>query len=75
MSHHIDGNDPAPRSYIPRGCDQQGRFPQAAEAATDVGVEDDYDGPDPVRAVIIDVATCCALLAIIYLIVWAAIYG
>lgn len=26
---------------IPNGCDQQGRYPQAAEAATDVGADDD----------------------------------
>ncbi len=29
------------RPYIPSGCDQQGRHPQAAEACTDVGVDDD----------------------------------
>lgn len=26
---------------IPKGCDQQGRHPEAAEAATEVGVNDD----------------------------------
>lgn len=30
------------RPYIPEGCDQQGRHqPQAAEACTDVGCDDD----------------------------------
>jgi hypothetical protein len=29
------------RPYIPEGCDQQGRHQQAAEACTDVGVDDD----------------------------------
>jgi hypothetical protein len=29
------------RPYIPSGCDQQGRHPQAAEACTDMGVSDD----------------------------------
>jgi hypothetical protein len=24
---------------IPRGCDQQGRYPQAAEAATEIGAD------------------------------------
>jgi hypothetical protein len=28
-------------SRIPKGCDQQGRYPEAAEAATEVGVDDD----------------------------------
>jgi hypothetical protein len=26
--------------HIPKGCDQQGRFPEAAEAATEVGQEE-----------------------------------
>jgi len=25
---------------VPKGCDQQGRFPEAAEAATEVGQDD-----------------------------------
>jgi hypothetical protein len=29
------------RPYIPTGCDQQGRHPQAAEACTEVGADDD----------------------------------
>jgi hypothetical protein len=29
------------RPYIPTGCDQQGRHHQAAEACTDIGVDDD----------------------------------
>ena len=28
-------------SRIPKGCDQQGRYPEAAEAATEVGSDDD----------------------------------
>jgi hypothetical protein len=28
-------------SRIPKGCDQQGRYPEAAEAATEIGVDDD----------------------------------
>lgn len=27
----------------PRGCDQQGRYPEAAEAATDIGADDFAD--------------------------------
>jgi len=26
---------------VPLGCDQQGRYPEAAEAATDIGQDDD----------------------------------
>jgi hypothetical protein len=26
---------------VPKGCDQQGRFPEAAEAATEVGQEEE----------------------------------
>lgn len=33
------------RPFIPRGCDQQGRFPEAAEAATEVGTEEDRGDP------------------------------
>jgi hypothetical protein len=28
-------------SKMPKGCDYQGRYPEAAEAATEVGVDDD----------------------------------
>lgn len=28
---------------LPRGCDYQGRWPQAAEAATEVGADDEDD--------------------------------
>jgi hypothetical protein len=28
-------------SRIPKGCDQQGRHPQAAECCTELGAEDD----------------------------------
>jgi hypothetical protein len=28
-------------SRIPKGCDQQGRYPEAAHSATEVGVDDD----------------------------------
>jgi hypothetical protein len=30
-------------SYIPTGCDQQGRYPEAAEAATELGADDFID--------------------------------
>ncbi len=34
-----DGTEPTVRR-LPKGCDQQGRFPEAAEAATEVGADD-----------------------------------
>jgi hypothetical protein len=41
-----DGTEPTVRR-VPRGCDQQGRFPEAAEAATDIGQEEpDFYGKD-----------------------------
>ena len=58
--------------YIPKGCDQQGRYPEAAEAATDVGADDAPD-PDIVRAVLIDIALSAVVIAVIALIVmWVA---
>ena len=35
-----DGTEPTVRK-VPLGCDQQGRYPEAAEAATDIGQDDD----------------------------------
>ena len=48
----------------PKGCDQQGRHPEAAEAATEVGVKDD-DGLETVGGV--------ALLAVVIVLTIAAI--
>ena len=30
-------------SRIPNGCDQQGRYPQAAEPCTELGADDDVE--------------------------------
>ena len=49
---------------IPKGCDQQGRHPEAAEAATEVGVKDD-DGLETVGQV--------ALLGIVIVLTVASI--
>ena len=56
---------------IPKGCDQQGRYPQAAEAATDIGVEE--PDIDPVRVVIEDTLLAMALLAVVGVMVLAAV--
>jgi hypothetical protein len=34
-----DGTEPTVRR-VPRGCDQQGRYPEAAEAATEIGQDE-----------------------------------
>ena len=34
-----DGTEPTVRR-LPKGCDQQGRYPDPAEAATELGVDD-----------------------------------
>ena len=57
------------RPYIPQGCDQQGRHPQAAEACTEVGADDDdlACATGLVRAVIWSVAIYSALV-LVYLV-------
>ena len=49
---------------IPRGCDQQGRHPQAAEACTELGADDE----DPLRA-----ARGVVWGVVAALMIWAAI--
>jgi hypothetical protein len=55
---------------IPRGCDQQGRHPEAAEAATEVGIPDEPEH-DMLRVVIDDAllatAAVCALCIVVLL--------
>jgi hypothetical protein len=52
---------------IPRGCDQQGRHPEAAEAATEVGLDEPEH--DMLKVVIDDAllatAAVCALCVIV----------
>jgi hypothetical protein len=52
------------RAYIPAGCDQQGRHPQAAEACTDMGVADDdlACASGIVRALLWSLAIYCAAI-------------
>ena len=58
--------------YIPKGCDQQGRYPEAAEAATDVGAEDAPE-PDVVRVVLTDIALSAVLIAVVAgVVLWVA---
>ncbi len=62
---------------IPRGCDQQGRHPQAAEAATEVGIPDEPE-QDMLRVVIDDALLTMVVLMLVALLagmVVGAIYG
>ena len=47
-----DGTEPTVRK-VPLGCDQQGRYPEAAEAATDIGQDDDLTPFDWAALIII----------------------
>jgi hypothetical protein len=73
MEHYYtDGTEPTilrqPR--IPLGCDQQGRHPQAAEAATEIGLEEpEHDmlkviATDVLRAVTAICALCIVVLLV-----------
>jgi hypothetical protein len=48
---------------IPKGCDYQGRWPQAAEAATELGAED-YDKPHVSGAIAWPVFLVIAICAV-----------
>jgi hypothetical protein len=41
-------------SNVPKGCDQQGRYPEAAEAATEIGQEPEFYGHKFWRSEVID---------------------
>ncbi len=43
---------------LPQGCDQQGRYPEAAEAATEVGQEPEFYGRDFIREELKAVLLC-----------------
>ena len=51
---------------IPQGCDQQGRYPEAAEAATEVGHE---DGPEALGTLVLMGAAVVAVVGLVAFIV------
>ena len=60
------------RPYIPRGCDQQGRIPEAAEAATEIGAQPE----EPKRwwdALVSDTALALMCVAVMALLAWGVI--
>jgi hypothetical protein len=66
MEHYFnDGTEPTilrqPR--IPLGCDQQGRHPQAAEASTEIGLEEPEH--DMFKVVLVDVLIAVAAMAVL----------
>lgn len=57
------------KPYLPKGCDHQGRHPEAAEAATDLGA-DDTPQHDMLRVVLGDLAIAAALVGAVLLVLW-----
>jgi hypothetical protein len=49
---------------VPKGCDQQGRYPEAAEAATEVGQEEEpnFYGKDYILKEIFDFAMAVVIV-------------
>lgn len=56
------------KPYIPKGCDQQGRHPEAAEASTEIGA-DDPPLHNIGRVILGDLAIAAALLAVVAVVV------
>ena len=57
-----DGTEPTVRK-VPLGCDQQGRYPEAAEAATDIGQDDDLTSFDWAALIIIGAVAAVTVVA------------
>jgi hypothetical protein len=57
-----DGTEPTVRR-VPLGCDQQGRYPEAAEAATDIGQDDDLTSFDWAALIIIGTVVAVTVVA------------
>lgn len=47
---------------LPKGCDQQGRYPEAAEAATEIGVD---DGPETLGSIVLMGVVIVAVVGVI----------
>lgn len=58
---------------VPKGCDSQGRYPEAAESATEVGVEDDFE-PD-YTATVKDLAIAVVIICCIALVLSVVLEG
>lgn len=60
------------KPYLPKGCDYQGRHPEAAESATEVGA-DDPPQRDMMRVVMGDLKIVVALVGVIAVVVLVAV--
>lgn len=59
------------KTYLPRGCDQQGRYPQAAESCTELGCDDCPPSEwELVKASAIDLLLALAIVTVVGAIVW-----
>ena len=56
---------------IPKGCDQQGRHPEAAEAATEVGIPDEPE-QDMLKVVATDVLRAVTAIGVLCIVVLLA---
>jgi len=55
---------------VPKGCDQQGRFPEAAEAATEVGQDDpDFYSKELLLKEIFDFAMAVVIVGTVVVVV------
>lgn len=50
----------------PTGCDQQGRYPEAAEAATDIGADDFDDAAAIIIGQIVCILVIIAAIAAVF---------
>lgn len=57
-----DGTEPTVRK-VPLGCDQQGRYPEAAEPCTDIGQDDDLTPFDWAALIIIGTVAAVTVVA------------
>ena len=63
-----DGTEPTVRR-LPKGCDQQGRYPEAAHSATEVGQDDEE------QADLVFLWAVVAILTVTIIAVGVAIWG
>ena len=63
-----DGTEPTVRR-LPKGCDYQGRYPEAAEAATEVGADDEE------QANLVFLWAAVAILTVTIIAIVVAIWG
>ena len=50
---------------IPKGCDQQGRHPEAAEAATEIGADDGLETVGQVALLAIIIVVTVAVISLL----------